>query len=64
MLAALFHVLVLLHHAYVSIHLLTQIDSTTSEDEYVRNVLKRFKWRYMTVWNFVSTTVNHELAVV
>jgi hypothetical protein len=56
MLAALFHLLVFLHHAYVSLHLLMQIDLAKSDDEYVHNVLKKFKWRYFTSWNFVSTT--------
>jgi hypothetical protein len=56
MLAALFHLLVFLHHAYVVYHLLIQIDFTKSDDDYVHNVLKKFKWRYFTCWNFVSTT--------
>jgi hypothetical protein len=55
MLPALFHLLVFLHHAYVSFHLLTQIDFTKSDDDYVHNVLKKFKWRYFTCWNFVSS---------
>jgi hypothetical protein len=56
MLATLFHLLVFLHHACVSIHLLMQIDIAKSDDEYVCNVLQKFKWRYFTSWNFVSTT--------
>ena len=55
MLRALFHLLVLVHHTYVSYHLLTQIDFSKSDDEYVHNVMKKFKLRYFTSWNFVSS---------
>ncbi|GFG31761.1 hypothetical protein Cfor_04200, partial [Coptotermes formosanus] len=53
MLPALFHLLVLVHHTYVSYHLLTQIDFTKTDDDYVHNVMKKFKLRYFTSWNFV-----------
>ncbi|XP_069705653.1 androgen-dependent TFPI-regulating protein-like [Periplaneta americana] len=57
MLATLFHFLVLLHHTYVSSYLLTQIDFNKSDDDYVQNVMKKFKMRYFTCWNFgVQTT--------
>jgi hypothetical protein len=55
MLPALFHLLVLLHHTYVSYHLLTQIDFSKTDDDYVHNVMKKFKFRYFTSWNFVSS---------
>jgi hypothetical protein len=55
MLSTLFHLLVFLHHTYVSFHLLTLIDFAKSDDDYVHNVLKKFKWRYFTCWNFVSS---------
>jgi oligoribonuclease NrnB/cAMP/cGMP phosphodiesterase (DHH superfamily) len=55
MLPALFHLLVLVHHTYVSYHLLTQIDFTKTDDDYVHNVMKKFKLRYFTTWNFVSS---------
>ncbi|XP_023726183.1 androgen-dependent TFPI-regulating protein isoform X1 [Cryptotermes secundus] len=57
MLAAVFHLLVFVHHAYVTFHLLMQIDFAKSDDEYVQNVLKRFKWRYFTCWNFAVQIV-------
>jgi hypothetical protein len=52
MLPALFHLLVLVHHTYVSYHLLTQIDFSKTDDDYVHNVMKKFKLRYFTTWNF------------
>ena len=55
MLPALFHLLVLVHHTYVSYHLLTQIDFSKTDDDYVHNVMKKFKLRYFTTWNFVSS---------
>ncbi|KAJ9601339.1 hypothetical protein L9F63_000477 [Diploptera punctata] len=31
---------------------MTQIDYNKSDDHYVHNVMKKFKWRYFTGWNF------------